>query len=430
VASLVFPPGLPAGRSARRQKKWRTQACRILLREWSRQHYADGVNKEQAFWYEHQVLDYGLLAGLLGECFGHPFPHRFWQQLELGLLHLAAMRDAGGQLPLIGDNDDGLAIDLGQSGSTAYASLLATGARLFENPLLMQEKQASGEPDVKTLFLLALQPDAAQVKHLDQTQPEQAQPGPARALPVAFEQGGYYVLGIHFRTPQEQKLIFDCGPLGYLTLAAHGHADALAFVFSAFGEQVFIDPGSYAYHTDPHWRTYFRSTLAHNTLRVAGAEQSMMAGAFMWSTHARARLDSYTPYLQVKGFHDGYRRLPQRVTHSREIRFRPDSGVWELTDQVLGKGRYRVQLAFHCAPACMVTSDLSGCRIEFNKGFCLLKPPPGLAVTLHRGEETPPLGWYAPAYLQKIPATTILLEGWVKDTATLSTRFRVTAYSA
>ena len=58
-----------------------------------------------------------------------------------------------------------------------------------------------------------------------------SRPGSGRLSDV-FEKGGYYILGTDFGTPTEQKLIFDCGSLGYLSLAAHGHADALSVIFS------------------------------------------------------------------------------------------------------------------------------------------------------------------------------------------------------
>ena len=41
----------------------------------------------------------------------------------------------------------------------------------------------------------------------------------------------------------------DAGPLGYQTIAAHGHADALSFTLSVGGMEFLVDPGTYAYHT-------------------------------------------------------------------------------------------------------------------------------------------------------------------------------------
>ena len=71
-------------------------------------------------------------------------------------------------------------------------------------------------------------------------------------------EGGYYILGRDFETESEIRLIVDAGPLGYRAIAAHGHADALAFTLSVGGMEFLIDPGTYAYHTQGPWRQYFR----------------------------------------------------------------------------------------------------------------------------------------------------------------------------
>ena len=60
----------------------------------------------------------------------------------------------------------------------------------------------------------------------------------------------------------------DAGPHGFLSIAAHAHADALAVEVRYNGVDVLADPGTYCYHGEPRWRSYFRSTLAHNTIEV------------------------------------------------------------------------------------------------------------------------------------------------------------------
>ena len=113
------------------------------------------------------------------------------------------------------------------------------------------------------------------------------------------------------------------GRLGYLSIAAHGHADALSFTLSAGGEELLIDPGTFAYHTQKQWRDYFRGTSAHNTVRIDGQDQSVGAGNFLWLAHApvaRARIQCSTPQFdRLVAEHDGYRRLADPVTHRREL---------------------------------------------------------------------------------------------------------------
>ena len=114
----------------------------------------------------------------------------------------------------------------------------------------------------------------------------------------------------------------DAGPLGYRSIAAHGHADALSFTLSVGGEEFLIDPGTYAYHTQERWRRYFRGTAAHNTVRIDGLDQSVPGGNFMWLRHARSACSlwlSSTEQDSFEGWHDGYMRLEDPVKHRRLI---------------------------------------------------------------------------------------------------------------
>ena len=79
-------------------------------------------------------------------------------------------------------------------------------------------------------------------------------------FPTAFREGGYYILRRGTQREDEIVVVFDCGPLGYLSTAAHGHADALSFTLSAYGLEFLIDPGHCLLFVDDMWRDYFRGT--------------------------------------------------------------------------------------------------------------------------------------------------------------------------
>ena len=65
-----------------------------------------------------------------------------------------------------------------------------------------------------------------------------------------FPDGGYTVLRSG-EGAEEQLLLLDHGPLGYLSIAAHGHADALSLVMHLGGRPVLVDPGTFTYHEQP-----------------------------------------------------------------------------------------------------------------------------------------------------------------------------------
>jgi hypothetical protein len=80
-----------------------------------------------------------------------------------------------------------------------------------------------------------------------------------------------------------------------------------------------------------------RSTRAHNTVEVAGADQCEFFGAFRVGRRGRPRDVSARVAedgLHLSGWHDGYRRLRGRPAHHRELAFVPEGAlaVWDTLD--------------------------------------------------------------------------------------------------
>jgi hypothetical protein len=100
IAGLTWPCWPELRRSC-------AQARRILEHEALLQNSADGVNLEQAVCYQQFVLDFLLLSLLAGESAGEPFSADYRQRIAAMLGFLASIMDAGGEVPMIGDADDG-----------------------------------------------------------------------------------------------------------------------------------------------------------------------------------------------------------------------------------------------------------------------------------------------------------------------------------
>lgn len=349
-------------------QRWGERCKRILEHEMLAQNAPDGGNREQAFSYQQFVLDFGLLAGLAARAAGRDFSRAYWERIEAMIDFIASMMDAAGNVPMIGDADDGYVVQLSPvhcSGTAAsrdiaplvsqsqnsaletpdnYRSLLATGAVLFDRADLARKARVF---DDKSGWLLGASARARFERLLDEA-PD------CYTGRRAFEHVGYYLLGDGFETSDEVRMLVDAGPLGYLSIAAHGHADALSFVLSIGGEEVLIDPGTYAYHTAPQWRRYFRSTRAHNTVLIDDRDQSDQSGNFMWSRHARARCLAFLDELPVQRFvgeHDGYRRLEDPVTHRREIQYDARLRQFTILDSFHCRGPHTARWHWHCAEA-------------------------------------------------------------------------------
>ncbi len=117
---------------------------------------------------------------------------------------------------------------------------------------------------------------------------KQAIDGRPAHRPSRFADAGITILRTEADRSPEIWCRLDAGPHGFLSIAAHAHADALSMEVRYAGVDVLADPGTYCYHGEREWRSYFRSTIAHNTVEVGGLSQSTEGGAFMWLRQARS----------------------------------------------------------------------------------------------------------------------------------------------
>jgi hypothetical protein len=406
VAALTWPLW-------RESAQWERQARAELDREALEQTFADGVNKEQAIWYHHAVADMMLIAGLIARANERDFSEEYWSRLEVMLEFIASLMDVGGNMPMIGDADEGVLVRFVPGGDTdVFRSLLSTGAVLFRRPAM---RAKGGMFDEKTRWLLG---DAAEAtfERIDGS----------RAFPVrrAFPEGGYFVLGEDFETPREVRLVADAGQLGYLAIAAHAHADALSFTLSVGGQPILVDPGTFSYSTMP-WRHYFRSTAAHNTVVVDDRDQSEFGGSFLWLQHANAQVETFYASgdsQTLSAYHNGYQRLPSDpVRHRRTWRYISGIAHLSIADELSCAAEHSVAIHWHFAPECAV--ELDGRTVVARRGNVQVKLrcPEGLEPKLVSGREEPPLGWYSSRFDVRSPATTAVFLGTIRGNAAFST---------
>ena len=386
-----------------RADHWHESARAILEREALLQNAPDGVNREQATSYAQWTFDLLLLPLLAGRANGDDFPREYAERLESMLEFIASIMDVAGNVPMFGDADDGFVVRLDpHPGFCRFRSQLATGAIVFGRG---EFRAKAHDLDDKTRWLLGAGADER----------FGALVGNPQRLPVrrAFPEGGYYVLGCDFETRDEVKLVADTGPLGYREIAAHGHADALSFTLSAGGVELLVDPGTFAYHTEPEWRAYFRGTSAHNTVRVDGRDQSQPGGNFMWLRKANARCAAWMTSVDqdfLEGFHDGYMDLEDPVLHRRRIVFDKRSRTAVVEDYLEMDGAHDVEVFFHCAEGSRVREIAGGVAIERGgRTIRLLWPDAaGGQAEILEGSTAPIAGWVSRRFDVKHPAPTLV----------------------
>jgi hypothetical protein len=392
---------------------WAEQARRELEHEVQAQFSRDGVNREQAFAYHVFSSECLFVAGLVGQACGQPFSRAYWTALQRALRFLRSVRDVGGNVPMVGDADDGIVFRLDAPGGDRAEQLLALG-----DAVLRRGQHAPGHLGVRWLLhaLPGKRPEA---------DPHESETG------WAFPDGGYLLFGSHFGEANEIKGMVDCGPLGYLGIAAHGHADALALVLSVGGEECLVDPGTYSYWQEHKWRDYFRGTSAHNTVRIDGLDQSVSGGRFMWLRKARASIERMpqSPHeFDFRGAHDGYERLADPVRHMRSVRFDAATSTLLVRDEIAARKSHQVELFWHFAPGLDTRLNSSGLHVRGQR-FALQMHASGadLKLELVRGNENPPLGWYAKHYESKQPCDVLKITT-VSSAVPVECRFTITFF--
>ena len=383
VATQVFDVG-PTGHD------WADFAKAELEKEAIAQVYADGVDKEQAFYYHMWVLEYLLFARLVASRTGAIFSEHYDRTLHAMLRFLKDVSPDGGEPPQVGDADDGFVARFDPEWPvSAYTETMAAVETVFNkhHPIASQ----------KGFWYRSIAGDL----------PSTADFSWVRNYPVGYQAGGYAVLGNN-----ACHIVMDSGDLGYLAIAAHGHADALSVCLAIDGYWWLVDPGTYAYHSDARWRNYFRGSSGHNTIIINNQDQSTIAGPFMWTHKANGRMihvGEKDGIQEAVGEHDGYQRLG--VSHQRAVRFDPGKNEVQIIDNLTSKGENLSEIYFHFAPDIdLVQDEDAGHWIATRPNSSrrlVLKPDNQWTMDVQEGRENPVLGWYSPSLEQKVPTCTL-----------------------
>src|SRR5262249_53599400 len=152
----------------------------------------------------------------------------------------AALVDERVRPPRQGDGDEGRALLLDAPVANRWPSLLALGLALFGR----LDWWPPTAPDAGSVLISALLDERVEVTDR-----------PAER-PWHFADAGTTLLRSSGRQAPEIWCRCDGGPHGYLSIAAHAHADALSVEVRYGGVDILADPGTYCYHGEPAWRTY------------------------------------------------------------------------------------------------------------------------------------------------------------------------------
>ncbi len=378
-------------------KNWKTYGKKILIKEADKQIYSDGVGVEQSPTYTAFSIEWLLLCTKIGESKNDYFPDTYTQRIEKAGEHLKWITDKLGHQPSIGDNDEGK-VFFSKFGNEPYAtSILSCIANATQRKDLQPPIEV---PHVREIIF---------GKSICSKKPLL---GLKR-----FEQGGYTVSRTQTNN-KEHLLIMDHGPLGYLSIAAHGHADALSIWLHIDGQPVLVDAGTYLYHSGANWREHMRGTIAHNTLCINKANSSQTSGAFNWSTKANCSLTQNNRHSNneiICAQHDGYQKK-FNVYHKRKIELLNNS-CFSVTDSLHGDAKQLpVEIGFLIHPKLELQTH-NGCWIVSKNNQPVLKISQTgniLQSIKIQGEKDPLQGWYSDAFGEITPTPQLLFNGMLR----------------
>jgi hypothetical protein len=387
IVGSIMAPGVP-GAVDLRENSWHA-----LLAEIDQQIHPDGVGAEQSVGYTAFSIELFLVAAAaLGR--ERSLPATTVDRLLAWSEHSLWLMDSDAKVPAIGDFDDCRAIATTQAPEPKYvASVVAAVSGCVRRPDLAPPAK---DPGIRDVIL-----GSARISP--------AQPVGTRS----FANGGYSVFRSRHKDPV--VLTFDHGPMGYLSIAAHAHADTLSIWLSVGSQPVIVDAGTYLYHSNRNLRDLFRDTRVHNTLSLDGIGSSRPSGPFNWASKANSRLVSSesTPITRIVAEHDGY-VAQYGVKHRRTVEF-DDVSQFTIVDELVGVPTDRsVAVSFLLDPTCQSTiePDRRAVLITHNNGRLLRIASAGpLRARVVRGDEATGLGWLSPSFGVRIPTDQILFEG-------------------
>lgn len=428
VAACAFPWFAQSAR-------WRSAAAALLQRELAANTFPSGVNRELATDYHRFVSELGLLAAVEADAAGHPLGTEAWALLTRTLDAAAAIVDETLRPPRQGDDDEGRVLVVGPPDPHRWSAFLSLGAALV-TPAAWWPPTS---PDAASVLVGALAgagaaappgitPDRQGVRDRRGITLERPERRPSH-----FADAGLTLLRTQEDGRPEIWCRCDGGPHGFLSIAAHAHADALSLELRVGGVDVLADPGTYCYHGEEMWRSYFRSTLAHNTVELAGRDQSTPGGPFLWLRHATgqvtdASVDDPNHVAAWSASHDGYLSADPPALHRRTVVLDGQRRTLRVEDHVDATSAHDVRMAYHLGPDISVELDGHVGRLEWLDGesqaTATLELPSDLAWTAHRGETSPVLGWYSQRFGHKIAATTLIGSGRVEPATPMISTFR------
>jgi hypothetical protein len=375
----------------------------LLEREASMQIFPDGSYSMYSLNYHRFILHIYFCALRLGELNKSPLSKSVYRLVTSSIEYLYQLIDPQtGQMPVYGSNDGALVLPINNSDFTDYRPLLQLGSYLTKKELLFE----SGAWD-EDIFWFYGNESPLSLRSIPEG--NQERDGVREKVQTDFPDGGIYIL-----RGSNSKAVIRCTDYR----ARPSHADQVHVDLWWRGHNIACDAGTYLYSGGGVWRNGLAHTSVHNTVIVDNKDQMTMLSRFTWTDWARGKVLKHAAEIW-QGEHDGYKRLPDPVSHKRTVMSLGEDR-WLVVDHLtaikehhyalqwlLNEGEYVLQ---EFAPAFGLLLTPSNSKLPDSKVLIqtgLLEGNGNFSIV--RADPNSTRGWRSQYYGDKEPAISVML---------------------
>ena len=191
---------------------------------------------------------------------------------------------------------------------------------------------------------------------------------------------------------------FDIGPWG----SGHQHNDKLHISVSAFGRDLLVDAGRFAYRGEvaDKFRGYAKGSQGHNVVLIDGNGQA--PGPRLADKPLSEKYYKIAPEFDyASNSFDQFNNLDGESKHTRTL-FYVRSSFWVVVDNIETDRPRKIETLWHWHPDCKVQKEANGIVSTNNKKGNLEIIPVEKSdwnIELIKGQESPGIqGWYSVEY--------------------------------
>jgi asparagine synthase (glutamine-hydrolysing) len=217
--------------------------------------------------------------------------------------------------------------------------------------------------------------------------------------------------GITKISGEQTRAFIRCGPIR----DRPSHADQNHMDIWWQGKNIAMDPGTFLYSGDGHWRNGLASTRVHNTVTVDEQDQMEKFSRFIWVDWSQGDILAFEykkGLIFWQGQQNGFTRLKDPVIHKRTV-ILLDNTNWFVIDHLQGELDHQFMLNWSlCHDFLQLKNTENTLQLKYksrtlNAQFGLLgKHTPIDVVSV---DETSERGWVSRYYGHKEPALSVQL---------------------